>query len=226
MLINPYIYSPPVVPGDLEINYGNDVHTNYSYQGVVNYWYEYNYSAHFIEASRLTAIPNGANIYKIQFQVDNSTNGTYEEKVIDMWMGSVLPTYTEFPSNLRVNLDSGTDITWNNQIVSFGKTKVISNGTRTYQQVTADPNLNRWVDINFDSDFYYNQGQALCYSFLSSSGQYVSGSSTNPKHKGINLSGTQPKLWAQANSISQQFDATTFVNYDATFRPNIKIFWN
>lgn len=227
MLINPYIYkasSPPVTPGDLTLVYGSQVH-NTSYQGVVNYWYEYNYSCQFIPAAELTSIPNNAHIYKIQFQVDNSTNGIYTESKIDMWMGSVLPSYTQFPLNVRVNLDSATDGTWNNQLFSFGKTKVISNGSRTYQQVTADPDFDRWVDLTFDFNFTYTAGNALCYSFLSSSGLYTSGSSTNPKHKGINLSGTQPRLWAQDDAISSPFFDTSFVNYDLTFKPNIKIFW-
>ena len=141
-------------------------------------------------------------------------------------MGSSLSTYTEFPLNLRVNLDSATDGTWNNQLFAFGKTKVISNGTRTYQQVTADPDINRWVDIDFDFNFYYQAGNSLCYSLLSSSGLYTSGSSSNPKHKGINLSGTQSRLWAQEDAISTPFYDNSFVNYDATFRHNIKIFWN
>ena len=228
MLLNPFIMSSGGGgggPGDLEILYGNERHST-NYQGVVNYYYEYNYSCHFIEASRLAAIPDNAKIYKIQFQVDNSTNGTYPEYDIDMWMGSTLSSYTEFPSNLMVNLNSMTDGTWNNQITALGKTKVIFNGTQSYTQTTSDPDVNRWIDIDFDFNFNYTAGTNLCYSLMSNSGLWVSGSSNNPKHKGDNLSGTQPRHWATGQAISTPFQDITVVNIDGTFRPNVKIFWN
>lgn len=228
MLINPYRFSAGGGggPGDLEIIYGNERHST-NYQGVVNYYYEYNYSCHFIEASRLTAIPNNAKIYKIQFQVDNTTTGFYEEKAIDMWMGCTqASSYTEFPSGLLVNLNSSSDGTWNNEINAFGKTKVISNGSRSHSQTNADPDLNRWIDIEFDFNFNYTAGMNLCYSLMSDSGTYTLGSSSNPKHKGDNLSGTQPKKWAQGQSISTPFYDISPVNYDLTFLPNVKIFWN
>ena len=228
MLLNPFIIKsgpPPPVDGDLEINYGS-LRNSPIYQGVVNYYYEYSYSCHFIPANQLTSIPDGAHIYKIQFQVDNSTTGVYEEKNIDMWMAQVLPSSTEFPLNMRINLDSATDGSWNNQIFSLGRTKVISNGTRIYTQTNADPGIDRWVDIDFDFNFTYQAGLAICYSLLSSSGEYTPGSSSNPKHKGIRLSGTQPRLWCQGQSYTSKIFDTDFVNYDSTFRPNIKLFWN
>lgn len=228
MLLNPFMINtgpPAPVEGDLEIIYGNERHST-NYQGVVNYYYEYNYSCHFIEASRLTSIPDNAKIYKIQFQVDNSTTGTYPESAIDMWMGSTLSSYTEFPLNLMVNLNSVTDGTWNNQIQSLGKTKVISNGTRVYEQDTPDPDINRWIDLEFDFNFNYTAGTNLCYTFRSNSGLWTPGSSNNPKHKGDNLSGTQPRHWATGQSIGTPFQDITPVNIDGTFRPNVKIFWN
>lgn len=229
MFVNPFRFTPagppPPVEGDLEIIYANERHST-NYQGVVNYYYEFNYSCHFIEASRLTSIPDNAKIYKIQFQVDNTTNGTYSESVIDMWMGATLSSYTEFPLNMMVNLNSITDGTWNNQLQSLGKTKVISNGTRVYTQTNADPDVNRWIDIDFDFNFNYTAGTNLCYTFRSNSGLYTSGSSSNPKHKGDNLSGSQPRRWAQNQAISSSFSDITPVNYDLTFLPNVKIFWN
>ena len=229
MLINPFRFTPAgPVEGDLEIIYGNERHSTV-YEGVVNYYDEYCYSCHFIEASRLTAIPNNAKIYKIQFQVDNSapSGSVYTESAIDMWMGCTqASSFNAFPSDLLVNLNSDSDGAWNNDISAFGKTKVISNGSRTYIHSSTDPDINHWVDVDFDVDFNYTAGMNLCYSLMSNSGEYTSGSSVNPKHKGVNMTGTQPNKWAQDGRMFGSYQETSTVNFDGTFLPNVKIFWS
>lgn len=224
-LVNSNILESPIVAGDLQVIYGNQNNST-PYEGIVDYYYEYHYSGLFIDHSLISAIPNGASIYKVAINIENTTNGTYPENQVDIYMANVPSTYSEFPSNLRINLTSVTDTAWNNDLLNVTQVSTLAN--YSYTQVTADPNINWKPEFIFNTtSFTHTAGNNILIMFNGGDGNYVSGSSTNPKHRGINLSGTQPRLWAFQNKISgPRYPPTEVCNLDLTFKPNIQLFWN
>jgi len=224
-LVNSSILASPITPGDLQIIYGN-VNNTPNYEGLVDYYYEYHYSGMFIDHSLLSTIPNGANIYKIAINIENTTNGIYPENDVDIYMANALPIYQEFPSSMRINLTSGTDTQWNNDLFNF--TQVSNLANYSYQQVTADPNINWKPEFIFNTtSFTHQAGNNILIMFNGGDGNWVSGSSSNPKHRGQTLAGTQLRRWAFQNKISgPRYPSTEFVNIDNTFIPNIQLFWN
>ena len=225
-LVNSLRYAPPApVVGDKEIIYGN-VNNSPVYEGMVDYYYEYHYSGLFIDHSLLTDVPNGANIYKVAINVENTTNGTYPENNVDIYMANVPSSYSEFPLNLRVNLTSVTDTAWNNSLINF---RQVSTGANyTYQQVTADPDINWKPEFPFNTTtFTHSAGNNILIMFNGGDGTYVGSGSSNPKHRGQTLSGTQLRRWMFQNKISgPKYSPTQVCNADYTFIPNIKLFWN
>lgn len=226
IVVNSSILATPVpVAGDKEIIYGN-VNNSPIYEGMVDYWYEYHYSGLFIDDSLLTDIPDGANIYKVAIQVQNTTNGTYPENDVDIYMANVPSSYIEFPFNLRVNLTSVTDTAWNNSLINVTQVSTLAN--YSYQQVSADPEINWKPEFAFNTTTFTHQaGNNLLIMFNGGDGDYVGSGSTNPKHRGQTLSGTQLRRWAFQNKISgPRYSPTQVCNIDNTFIPNIKLFWN
>lgn len=227
--INQPILNPPIpVAGDKEIIYGS-VSNSTSYEGLVDYYYEYHYSGLFIDHSLLTDVPNGANIYKVAINVENNATGssnTYDENDIDIYMANVPSSYNQFPTNLRVNLTSVTDTAWNNDLINV--TQVSNLANYSYTQVTADPNINWKPEFPFNSTtFSHSAGNNILIMFNGGDGNWISGASSNPQHRGQTLSGTQLRRWAFQNKISApRYSPTQVVNIDSTFIPNIKLFWN
>ena len=225
-LINPNLLgTPPIVPSYSSILYGS-VTNNPVYEGMVDYYYEYHYSGLFIDHTLLNAVPNGANIYKVAINVLNTVNGTYNENNVDIYMANALPTYTQFPSNLRVNLTSVTDTAWNNSLINF--TQVSTGANYSYQQVGADPNTNWKPEFVFNTTgFTHAAGNNILIMFNGGDGSYVGGASSNPRHIGQTLSGTQLRRWVFQNKISgPKYSPTEVVNVDNTFIPNIRLYWN
>lgn len=225
-LVNPnVILPPPPVAGDLQVVYGN-VNNSPLYEGLVDYYYEYHYSGLFIDHSLITSIPNGANIYKVAINIENTTTGTYEEKQVDIYMANCPSTYNQFPLNTRVNLTSATDTVWNSNLLNF--TQVSTNANYSYTQTSSDPNINWKPEFVFNtSNFTHTAGNNILIMFNAGDGTYVYGSSTNPQHRGQTLSGTQLRRWLFQNKISgPKYSPTQVCNVDNTFIPNIQLFWN
>ena len=227
-IVNPNILLSQPVAGDKEIIYGS-VNNSTTYEGMVDYYYEYHYSGLFIDDSLLTDIPNGANIYKVAINVENTATGstnTYVENDVDIYMANVPSSYIQFPSNLRVNLTSVTDTAWNSSLINF--TQVSTGANYSYTQVTADPDINWKPEFPFNTtSFTHTAGNNILIMFNGGNGSYVSGGSTNPQHIGQTLSGTQLRRWVFQNKISgPKYTPTQVVNVDNTFIPNIRLFWN
>ncbi len=225
-IVNPNILLSQPVAGDKEIIYGS-VPNNPKYEGLVDYYYEYHYSGLFIDQSLLTDVPNGANIYKVAINVLNTTNGTYPENDVDIYMANVPSSYNQFPLNMRINLTSVTDTAWNNDLINVTQVSTLAN--YTYQQVSADPNTNWKPEFPFNNTtFTHSAGNNLLIMFNGGDGDWVSQSSTNPQHLGQTLSGTQLRRWAFQNKLAAggRYSPTQVVNIDNTFIPNIKLFWN
>lgn len=225
-LVNSSILSPPApVAGDLQVVYGNQKNSPL-YEGLVDYYYEYHYSGLFIDDSLLTSIPNGANIYKVAINVENTTTGTYPENDVDIYMANVPASYSQFPSNTRINLTSVTDTAWNNSLLNFTQVSTLAN--YSYQQTNADPSINWKPEFVFNTtSFTHTAGNNILIMFNGGDGNWVGGASSNPQHRGQTLSGTQPRRWLFQNKISgPRYSPTQVCNVDNTFLPNIQLFWN
>jgi hypothetical protein len=223
-LINSNIISstPPITPGSLDVIYGTQDKTSNPYEGMYDYYYEYSYSVLFIDKSFLTGIPSGATIDSFNFEVYNTGNGTYEENALTCYMAKAPSSYTQLPTNLRLNLSSVTDTAWNADVTPV----FIGSGINTtYIQTGADPNRNWYPTFDVPTSFTYTTGTSLVISLNRKSGTYTPGTSSYPRWTGQVLSGTQPRIWCQDNRVPSQgaFVDTQVVNYNSTFRPNIRI---
>ena len=226
IVVNSSILTTPApIAGDKEIIYGN-VNNSPTYEGMVDYYYEYHYSGLFIDDSLLTDIPNGANIYKVAIQVENTQNGTYPENAVDIYMANVPSSYIQFPSNMRINLTSVTDTAWNSDLINVTQVSTLAN--YSYQQVGADPTINWKPEFEFNTtSFTHSAGNNILLMFNGGDGSWVGSASSNPKHRGQTLSGTQLRRWVFQNKVyAPRYSPTQVVNTDNTFIPNIKLFWN
>jgi hypothetical protein len=216
--------APPAGSGD--IIFGNSIPTTYVYDGMMNYYWEYNYGVLFISAAQMSAagVPNGANITSLNFHVDNYSTGTYPENQIEVYMAEMPTTFSQLPLNLRVNLTSVTDTAWN---LAVNPVQIASSINSTYVQASGDPQRNFNPVLTFPVGFTYTAGKNLIISLNSKSGVYVYGTSSNPRWVGQTLAGSQPRLFCSDYRASGGvYPSTHVVNYNATFRPNIRINWS
>jgi len=221
VITNSQLYTP--APTSLDIIFGNNL-VQPAYDGMMDFYWEYNYAIIFLTASQLSSVPNGAVINKLNFEIDNTGTGIYDENNIQIFMATAPATRTELPSNLRINLTSGTDTAWNAEV---SPVQITSSVNTTYQQQSGDPQRNWLPEVTLPTTFTYTAGTNLIISMNSKSGTYTPGSSANPKWVGKTLTGTQPKIFCSAYRYSGgAYPATTFVNYNSTFRPNIRLNWN
>ena len=217
-LLNSSILSTPITPGDVTLNYGTNNERDCPY---TNY-YDYGYNCFFYTASELSAIPNGATIDKIAFQIEAPSNGTFNVNNQEVWIAQH-DTGTEFPLNMRVNGTSATDTTWNNNFINY--TKIYNNSRLGFTKVSADPNI-VWRDLLFTTGYTWTANKPFCIFWLNNDGTYQGGTSSYPRAKGASLSGTQPKYYALDFQDNTPFTATSFVTIDSTFRPNIKLYFS
>tara|TARA_R110001632_G_scaffold45249_1_gene114966 strand:- start:2545 stop:3210 length:666 start_codon:yes stop_codon:yes gene_type:complete len=218
-LVNPSILTPTIVAGDVDLTFGTDNERDCPYTN----FYDYGYNCFFYTASELSAIPNGATIDKIAFEIEAPSNGVFEVNFQEVWLAQH-DTGTEFPSNMRVNGTSSSDTTWNNNFINY--TKIYNGDTLGFTKVSADPNI-VWRDLLFPTAFTWTANKPLCLFWLNGDGDYNRGGvSTYPRAKGDNLSGAPPRYYAVDEQDNTPYTATSFVNINLTFRPNIKIFYS
>lgn len=217
-LVNSTILSSSIVAGDVDLTYGTDNERGCPYTN----FYDYGYNCFFYTASELSAIPNGATIDKIAFEMEAPSNGTFEVNNQEVWMAQH-DTGVEFPSNMRVNGTSLTDITWNNNFINY--TKIYNNVTLGFTKVSADPNI-MWRDLLFPTGFTWTANKPLLIFWLNGDGAYQGGTSSYPRAKGDNLSGAPPRYYALDEQDNTPYSPTSFTNIDLTFRSNIKIFYS
>ena len=217
-LVNSSILSSSIVAGDVELDYGNNHERDCPYTN----FYDYGYNCLFYTASELSAIPNGATINKIAFQIEAPSNGTFEVNNQEVWMAQH-NTGTEFPSNMRVNGTSLSDTTWNNNFINY--TKIYNGATLGFTKVSADPNI-VWRDLLFPN-FTWTANKPLCIFWLNGDGNYNTGGvSSYPRCKGDNLSGAPPRYWAEDHQDNTPYSPTGIADINLTFRANIKIFYS
>lgn len=217
-LVNSTILKQPIVAGDVILNYGTSNERDCPY---TNY-YDYGYNCFFYTASELSAIPNGATIDKIAFQIEAPSNGTYEVIDQEVWIAQH-DTATEFPLNMRIDGTSSTDTAWNMNFINY--TKIYNGDTLGFTKVSADDNI-VWRDLLFPTNFTWTAGKAFCIFWLNNDGDYQVGTSSYPRCKGNSLSGSQPRYWANDFRDNTPYSNTAFATIDLTFRPNIRIYYS
>lgn len=220
-LINPTIISstPPIVAGDVELVYGTGNFRDVPY---TNY-YDFGYNCFFYTASELSAIPNGAKIDKIAFQIEAPSNGNFLVVNQDVFIAQH-DTGTQFPTNMRINGTSSTDTAWNNNFINY--TQIYNGNTLGFTKVSANPSI-MWRDLLFPSNFIWTANKPLCIFWNNKDGDYnTSGTSSYPRGKGTTLSGSQPRYWANDFRDNIVYNNTDFVNMNMTFRANIKIYYS
>ena len=219
-LVNSSLYGGGgVEPGDVTLTLGTGNERDAPY---TNY-YDYGYNCMFYTASELSAIPNGAKIDKIAFQIEAPSNGTFEVINQQVWIAQH-DTGTQFPTSMRINGTSATDATWNANFINY--TQIYNGETLGFTRVSGDPTI-VWRDLLFPPNFIWTANKPFCVFWLNGDGYYnTSGTSSYPRGKGIILSGSQPRYYALDFQDNIAYSPTGFVNIDNTFRPNIKIFYS
>ena len=216
--INPYIddeSTPPITPGDVIIGSGT---TNFR-DAPVAYYYDNSYSGIFLTPSQLSGIPNGATITKIEFETELLTNGTYSKIDVNKYMYQVPATFTSFPSNCRVNGYSSTDTTYNNAINNYQQ--VDSLADMTIVKISSHPNV-MWRGFNFVSPYQnFDNTQNLCIIFNCLDSDYAPGSQTYPRIK--STFGTYTRAFYNDKRDNSPYNLTDFVNFQASYFPNIRI---
>ena len=217
IIVNSYNFESQIIPGDSEIGNGN---SNFR-DAPISYYYDNSYSGIFLTPTQLSAIPNNATITRIEFETELLTNGTYEKFLTDRYMYQVPANFTSFPENCRVDGTSSTDTTYNNNISNSVQTDV--NLNMTIVKVGADPDI-KWRGFDLQTPYTgFDNSKNLCIIYNCRDTQFAGGSQSYPRIKCVFASNT--RLFYNNRRDNLAYPLTTFVNFQASYFPNIKIFW-
>lgn len=216
MLVNSFWHSSSD-PGDITLSLGNAVKRD----APVSYYFNYGYNCMFYTAAEMSAIPNGANIEKISFQIETVNSGTFEVFDQHVWIFQH-NSGTEFPENLQINGNSTTDTTWNADKLNYTK---IYDGETLSIIAPADPNI-MWHDMLVPSSFTWTENKPFCICWNNKDGDYQFSTSSYPRGLGKERSESRPRYWAFDRRDSAVYPDTFVTNMDGTFRPNIRVHWN
>ena len=221
-----YNYVPPQpTSGYIDVIYGNEFNSTDTYSGMLDFWYKFNYGILFLTADQLNSMPDGAVIESFSFENETgSENGTvtFVESKITVTMAEAPSSFTQLPENLRINLTSGTDASWNSSVTPV----LIDNDASSTPHSTVVTGRNWEPTVVLKTPWSYTPGNNLILSLNSATNDYVGGALSNPKWYGQVLSGTNHnRIFCRNATDSGQYLQTAYVNYDNTFRPNIRVNW-
>jgi hypothetical protein len=218
LVLNSYSLTSPIVPGDVEIGSG----TSNFRDAPIAYYYDNAYSGIFLTPTQLSAIPNGATITKIDFETELLTNGTYTKIDVNRYMYQVPSSFTSFPLNCRVDGTSSTDTTYNNAITNYQQTDSLLDMSIT--KISADPNI-MWRGFNLQTPYTgFDNTKNLCIIYNCLDTDYALGTQTYPRIKTTFASNT--RLFYNDRRDNNPYSLTDFVNFQASYFPNIKIYWS
>lgn len=218
VVLNSYSLENPIVPGDTTIGSG----TSNFRDAPISYYYDNAYSGIFLTPTQLSAIPNGATITKIDFETELLTNGTYTKILVNRYMYQVPSSFTSFPLNCRVDGTSSTDTTYNNAITNYQQTD--SALDMTIVKISADPNI-MWRGFNLQTPYAnFDNTKNLCIIYNCLDPDYALGTLTYPRIK-TNF-GTYTRLFYNDRRDNAVYNLTDFVNFQASYFPNIRIHWS
>lgn len=218
LILNSYSLESPIVPGDTEIGSGT---TNFR-DAPISYYFDNAYTGIFLTPTQLSAIPNGATITRIEFETELLTNGTYTKVAVNRYLYQVPSSFTSFPQNCRVGGTSSTDTTYNNAITNYQQTD--SNLNMTIVKVSANPNI-MWRGFDLQTPYTgFDNTKNLCIIYNCLDPNYALGTQSYPRIK--TTFGTNTRLFYGDKRDNNPYPLTTFVNFQASYFPNIKIFWS
>tara|TARA_R110000868_G_scaffold402116_1_gene678153 strand:+ start:169 stop:837 length:669 start_codon:yes stop_codon:yes gene_type:complete len=216
--LNSFDLENPIIPGDITIGSGTSTQRDVP----ISFYYNYSYSGQFLTPTQLAGIPNGATITKIEWEYEILTNGTYEIVDVDMYMFQVDSTYTRFSTlQQQVNGFSTSDTAWNNAISNY--IQIENDATISYVKVSADPNIQyRGFELT-NSYTNYDNTKNLCIVFNSNDGAFQPGTFTYPRI--LTTFATNGNTYYANETDSAPYSDTSIVNYQLSYTPNIKIFY-
>ena len=217
VVLNSYSLESPIIPGDAEIGNG----TSNFRDAPISYYYDNAYSGIFLTPTQLSAIPNGATITRIEFETEILTNGTYEKIDTDRYLYQVPSSFTSFPENCRVDGTSSTDTAYNNAITNYVQTDI--DLEMTIVKVSADPNI-VWRGFNLQTPYTnFDNTKNLCIIYNCKDPNYPFGTQSYPRI--LVQFGTNTRLFYNDRRDNLAYPLTTFVNFQSSYFPNIKIFY-
>jgi hypothetical protein len=215
--LNSYALENPIVPGDVIIGTGTD---NYR-DAPIAYYYDNAYSGIFLRVNQLSGIPNGATLTRIEFQTELLTNGTYEKFDTNRYIYQVPQPYNNFPSNCQVGGYSSTDTAYNNAITNYQQTDSLLNMTIT--KVGSDPNI-MWRGFDLQNPYTnFDNTKNLCIIYNCLDPNYAPGTQQYPRIKCV--FGSNTRLFYNDRRDNNPYSLTDFVNFQASYRPNIRIYY-
>lgn len=214
--INPYLQQQ-IIPGDTEIGNG----TSNFRDAPVAYYYDNSYMGLFLTPSQIAAIPTGASITRVEFETEITTNGTYAKIDVNRYMYQVPSSFSSFPINCRVNGTSSTDTTYNNAITNYQQTDSLLDMTIT--KISSDPNI-MWRGFDLQTPYSnFDNTKNLCIIYNCLDPNYAPGSQSYPRIKAT--FGSNTRLFYADRRDNNEYSLTDFVNFQASYYPNVKIFW-
>lgn len=217
LVLNSYSLKEPIIPGDITFGTG----TSNFRDAPISYYYMASYSGIFLRPQDLVGIPNGATITRIEFQTEILTNGTYDKYKTDRYLYQIAPTFSNFPSNCRVNGTSSTDTAYNNAIENYQQTD--QDLEMTIVKVSADPDI-VWRGFDLQTPYTgFDPTKCLAIIYNCRDTQYPVGTQSYPRIKCV--FGSNTRLFYNDRKDNSIYPLTTFVNFQSSYRPNIKIFY-
>jgi hypothetical protein len=215
--LNSYSLENPIVAGDTIIGTG----TSNFRDAPIAYYYDNAYSGIFLRPAQLSGIPNGATLTRIEFQTELLTNGTYVKDDVNRYIYQIAPPFSNFPLNCQVGGYSSTDTAYNNAITNYQQTDSLLN--MTIVKVSSDPNIMwRGFDLqNPYTGFDNTKCLAIIYNCLDT--DYATGTQSYPRIKCV--FGSNTRLFYNDRRDNNPYSLTDFVNFQASYFPNIRIYY-
>ena len=217
LVLSSYSLTEPIIPGDVTFGTGNSDFRD----APISYYYDAAYSGIFLRPQDLVGIPNGATITRIEFQTELLTNGNYEKFLTDRYLYQVPASFTSFPLNCRVSGTSSTDTAYNNAITNYVQTDV--NLVMSIVKVSSDPGI-KWRGFDLQIPYTgFDNTKNLCIIYNCRDTQFAGGSQTYPRIKCV--FGANTRLFYNDRKDNSTYTLNDFVNFQSSYRPNIKILY-
>ena len=217
LVLNSYSLKNPIVPGDVIIGTG----TSDFRDAPIAYYYDNAYSGIFLRPNQLSGIPNGATLTRIEFQTELLTNGVYVKEDVNRYIYQVPSTYSSFPLNCQVGGYSSTNLAYNNSITNYQQTDSLLNMTIT--KVSADPDI-MWRGFDLQNPYTgFDNTKNLCIIYNCLDPDYALGTQTYPRIKCV--FGANTRLFYNDRRDNNPYSLTDFVNFQASYFPNIRIYY-
>ena len=216
--LSSYSLANSIIPGNDEIGTGTSTQRDVP----LSFYYRYSYYGQFLNTTQLTNIPDGASIYRIEWEYEILTDATYTRADSRLILFQVPSSNTRFSTTQQqVNGYSGNDATWNNSITNYVNVK--NNFTYSLTKSSFEPNI-RWRGTTLTTPYVFNKSNCLCVLFKTDDGDYYLNASTYPRI--LTTFGTNNSTVFGNRKDGSAYAEDDIVNYQASYTPNIRIYYN